>query len=126
MLQLILHLVGDYITQSQWMATGKTKHSWIAAIHATVYALPFALIGPWQAVAAIGISHFMVDRFRLVRFVIFAKNHFGINFPPLSWEDCKATGYPSVVPEWMAVWLMIIADNTIHLVCNYAALAVWR
>ena len=44
MLQLILHLVGDYITQSQWMANGKTQHSWIAAVHATVYALPFALI----------------------------------------------------------------------------------
>ena len=52
MFQLILHLVGDYITQSQWMANGKTQHGWIAAVHATVYALPFALIGPWQAVAA--------------------------------------------------------------------------
>jgi hypothetical protein len=120
--QLLLHLVGDYITQSHWMANGKTKYSWIAAIHATVYALPFAMIGTWWAVGAIGVSHFFVDRFRLARFVIFAKNHLGIYSPSLTWDDCKATGYPSSVPPWMTVWLLIITDNTLHLVMNYAAI----
>ena len=119
--QLILHLIGDYITQSDWMAKGKTSSSWIAAIHATAYALPFRFLGSWWAVLFIAASHFFVDRFRLARFVVFAKNHMGWHRPP-SWEDCRATGYPSDVPPWMAVWLLIIADNTIHLICNYVAL----
>jgi len=120
MLQLILHLVGDYITQSDWMANGKTQYSYIAAIHAIVYSLPFLWIGSWRAVLFIAVTHFLVDRFRLAKFVVFAKNHLGWPFPV--WSDCKATGYPSSTPVWMSVWLMIIADNTIHLICNYIAL----
>lgn len=120
MLQLILHLTGDYVTQSDWMATRKTESSMAAAIHATVYALPFLIVGSWLAVLLIGLSHFFVDRFRLARYVVFAKNFMGWPFP--KWSDCKATGYPSSRPDWLAVWLMIAADNTIHLACNYVAL----
>lgn len=120
MLQLILHLVGDYLTQSDWMATRKTQSSFAAAIHATVYSLPFLWLGSWRAVAVIGVSHFFIDRFRLARFVVFAKNFAGWPWP--EWEDCKATGYSASRPPWMSVWLMIIADNTIHLICNYLAL----
>lgn len=122
MLQLLFHLIGDYITQSDWMATRKTRSSFAAAIHATAYALPFLFIGSATAVLSIGISHFFVDRFRLARYVVFAKNQLGWPLP--KWEDCKATGYPSSVPPWMAVWLMIVADNTIHLACNYLALRI--
>lgn len=118
--QLILHLVGDYLTQSDWMATEKTKRTIPAAIHAAIYALPFLLLGNWRAVLAIALSHFVVDRFRLARYVVFAKNFMGWPFP--RWSDCKATGYPSERPAWMTVWLMIAADNTIHLACNFAAL----
>ena len=38
-----------------------------------------------------------------------------------SWSECSATGYPSDTPPWLAVWLMIIADNTMHLAINAAA-----
>ncbi|MDX3509165.1 DUF3307 domain-containing protein [Streptomyces caniscabiei] len=37
------------------------------------------------------------------------------------WSECSATGYHQDRPAWLAVWLMIIADNTIHLVINAAA-----
>lgn len=30
--------------------------------------------------------------------------------------------YPKAAPEWLAVWLLIIVDNTAHLGINYAAL----
>jgi hypothetical protein len=106
------------------MANGKTRQSYIAAIHATVYSVPFLWIGSWRAVLFIAVTHFLVDRFRLARFVVFAKNHIG--WPVPVWEDCKATGYPSSVPVWLAVWLTIIADNTIHLICNDIALEVWK
>ena len=44
--QLILHLIGDYVTQSDWMAQNKTKSTWAALCHATVYGAPFSF---WEA-----------------------------------------------------------------------------
>jgi hypothetical protein len=35
------------------------------------------------------------------------------------------TGYHKDKPPWMAVWLLIIADNTLHLLCNGLALAFY-
>lgn len=120
MIQLILHLIGDYVTQSDWMAQQKTKSTWAAFCHATAYSLPFALIGGWKALLVIWATHLLIDRFRLARYVVFAKNFLGWPWP--KWEDCKATGYPSERPAWMAVWLLIAADNTLHLAINYSAL----
>jgi hypothetical protein len=118
--QLILHLIGDYVTQSDWMALNKTKSTWAAFVHATIYSLPFLLIGSWHAVFVIWLTHLYIDRFRLARYVCFAKNFIGAPWP--KWEDCKGTGYPSDRPAWMTVWLMIAADNTLHLAINYIAL----
>lgn len=120
MIQLILHLLGDYVTQSDWMANTKTKSTWSAFVHASIYALPFLLVGGWRAVFVIWITHLLIDRFRLARYVVFAKNFLGWPWP--TWEDCKGTGYPSARPPWMAVWLLIAADNTLHLAINYGAL----
>lgn len=119
--QLILHLIGDYVTQSDWMATKKTTSTWAAFVHATVYSLPFMLIcGGWSAFLLIWGTHLLIDRFRLARYVVFAKNFLGCPWP--EWGDCKATGYPSDRPAWLTVWLVIAADNTLHLLINYSAL----
>ena len=42
--QIVLHAIGDYVLQSDWMATEKTKRSIPALAHAVVYtfAVPFA------------------------------------------------------------------------------------
>jgi len=119
--QLLLHLVGDYITQTNWMATEKTKRNAAAAAHAFVYSVPFLLLtsSGW-ALFAICYSHYVIDRYRLARYVVFSKNWF--TEPHLRWEDCSATGYPADVPPWLSVWLLIVADNTLHLCINYAAL----
>ena len=124
--QLILHLVGDYITQTDWMAREKTRRGLAAGAHAVVYSLPFLLLSPSaMAFVVILLTHYLIDRYRLARYVIFAKNW--ITDQSLRWEWCKNTGYPSAgfpneVPPWLAVWLMIIADNTMHLAINYCAL----
>lgn len=148
MIQLILHLVGDYVFQSDWMAQNKTKSTWAAFWHATVYSLPFAFIASWSALFVIWSTHLLIDRFRLVRYVVWAKNFLApIPTEPsimdyasdaehttamekylafwkrYSWENCSATGYPSDTPPWLAVWLMIAADNTIHLAINAASIA---
>jgi hypothetical protein len=115
--QIVAHLVGDYLLQSHWMATEKTKRSYAAAAHAITYAAPFLWItlDPWALAAIVG-SHFVIDRYRLARFVVWAKN--GFNGP------VTATGYPDDTPPWLAVWLLIIADNTLHLLCNGLILTV--
>lgn len=123
MIQILLHLFGDYLTQSDWMAQNKTKSSWAAACHAVVYATPFLLIAQSaNAMLVIYWTHLLIDRFRLARYVVFAKNFLSPRSSWPTWKDCKATGYPSATPPFMAIWLMIIADNTIHLAINYAAL----
>lgn len=124
--QFVAHLVGDYILQSHWMATEKTKNNVAAAVHAITYTLPFLLIT--QSVAALGVicgTHFLIDRYRLARYVVWLKNG------PFRWSDeegewcvkhLTATGYQDDVPAWLSVWLLIIVDNTLHMICNGLAI----
>lgn len=121
--QLVAHLVGDYVLQSDWMATRKTARMWVALTHAAVYALPFLALSPsLPALAVIVGTHAVIDRWRLARFVVWAKNFAGAPSTWRPWSDCAATGYPSERPAWLAVWLLIIADNTLHILVNGAAL----
>jgi len=147
--QLILHLFGDYVTQSDWMAQNKARNSFAAFCHALAYSLPFLLIGGALPCAVIFLTHFAIDRWRLARFVVYWKNivlglwikrgilpvpkspspefdavvkeHY-YDTPRWMWSNCSATGYPSETPPFLAVWLLIAADNTLHLAINYAAL----
>jgi hypothetical protein len=124
MLQLICHLVGDYILQTHWMAQNKTKRNFPAAAHAFCYTVPFLFLLPTASLVAlwvICISHFVIDRWRLAVYVVYLKNW--VTQPDLTWEEAAPnSGYPKTTPAWLAVWLTIIADNTIHLSINYAAL----
>lgn len=119
--QLLLHLIGDYITQSDWMANNKTKATWPALCHSVIYSLPFLLICPPLAVGVIWVTHLLIDRFRLARYVVYAKNKaLSPSFP--AWSECNITGYKNDTPAWLSVWLLIIADNTLHLAINYLAI----
>ena len=159
---IVCHLIGDYVLQSDWMAQTKTSRSPAAVAHALTYTLPFLVITRSPlALAIIAGSHFVIDRFRLARFVCWAKNFIAprwIDVPmklceyhsgekslregaflprpglcPMcksahrirhhSWAECSATGYHADRPPWLSVWLLIIADNTMHLVANGLALA---
>jgi len=119
--QLLLHLIGDYVSQTDWMARTKVHATFAALCHAVVYSLPFLLLSPSPtALAVIALSHLLIDRFRLARHVIFAKNK--LTDWSLRWADCKTTGYPSGMPAATAYALMILVDNTMHLSINYASL----
>lgn len=163
--QLVAHAVGDYLLQSDWMAQGKTANWAPAAAHALVYGLGFLVFRP-SLVAFLVIlgSHYLIDRYRLARYVVWAKNfiapmtqyfehngqiwmtrydgldriacrpihgnmktappqarrRFARKNPPF--VECAATGYPPDRPAWLAVWLLIIADNILHVLINGAAL----
>lgn len=119
--QLLLHAIGDYVIQSDWMATEKTKRSLAALIHVVTYALPFLLLTrSITALAVIAGTHFVIDRWRLARYVCWAKNRIWPGWRP--WSECVGTGYPADRPAWLATWLMIIVDNTMHVLINGAAL----
>lgn len=156
--QLLCHLFGDYVLQSDWMALTKTSKSRAAALHAAVYGLPFLLLGPSAAAwAFVVVSHFVIDRWRLARHVGWLKNFLaprwievrvGASPPPPAygflarrkpdrvepdreriyllrnhpWAECSGTGYAKDKPAWMAVWLMIIVDQAMHLLLNALAL----
>lgn len=163
--QLVAHAVGDHLLQSDWMATEKTKKSVAALAHVVMYTLPFLLFTTAPlALLTIAGTHFVIDRWRLARYVVWAKNWLGpkrgytvqrlhermvwdtsvagalpglegIHYSGVKWEDteiiartppwadCTSTGYPPDRPAWLAVWLLIIADNTLHVICNGLALA---
>lgn len=133
--QLLAHAIGDYILQSDWMANEKTKKSIAALAHVATYGIPFLFLRPsWKAYAVIVGTHFIIDRWRLARFVVWIKNFLMPSlwmrgFDPFSivakqerarysWEQCRATGYPAQTPPWLAVWLLIIADNIMHITIN--------
>lgn len=95
-------------------------------MHAVLYSLPFTWLGPSvPAWVVICVTHFLIDRYRLARYVVFAKNWL---FSPLSertpWHECQATGNPPDAPIWLAGWLTIICDNVLHVGINGLALAL--
>jgi hypothetical protein len=119
--QLVAHAVGDYLVQSHWMATAKVRQSFAAAVHAAAYGLPFLFLRPSPlALTVIVTSHFAIDRWRLARFVVWAKNQAA---PAAMRPAMTATGYPDDTPPWLAVWLLIVADNVLHVLINGGALA---
>jgi len=121
--QLVAHLVGDYLLQSHWMATSKTKRHLPAMLHAVTYGLPFLLLRPSPAALAVIIgSHFVLDRWRLARHIVWAKNQLAPVGSRWPWTLSDDTGYPPNTPPWLATWLLIVADNTIHVLINAAAL----
>lgn len=129
MIQLLLHLWGDYFFQVGKWANLKRSNWKFAAIHGTQYGLGFLLAGlilknfqcSLMAFAVITSTHIIIDRTYPVRYWLFAKNWIGR--PSLKWEDCSGTGYHKDTPKHISFWLMIIADNTLHLTINYIALA---
>lgn len=172
---LVAHLVGDYVLQSHWMATEKTKRWWPAIVHGVTYTLPFLLItrSP-AALVVIAVTHVVIDHYRLARHLSWLKNlvsprpivAYRYTWPETgavqiwsadtrrydgedvsagrqvfdgmtvvhpaatkvrgyrpTWEESSATGFPADTPPWLAVWLMIIVDNTVHILINIAAIA---
>jgi hypothetical protein len=111
----IFHLVGDYLTQNDWMAREKTRSHVVCFIHCLFYSLPFVLLmlqHPYMW-GIIFWSHFFIDRFRLAQYWIRLVNW--------KWDGAKF-GFADDKPAFMYVWLMIIVDNTLHILINSAVI----
>ena len=115
--QLLLHLLGDFVIQNDWMALNKKKPSWLGhlacQIHCILYSLPFLLVGNLQQVFLIYLGHFIIDRWDFIGCFLAARN--GV------W-DVENFGFSHERPKFISVWLYIITDNTFHLIWNYGVL----
>lgn len=121
--QLIAHLVGDYILQTDKQAQNKAKSKLYAGVHAFTYTLPFLFITQSiPALLVISITHFLIDHYRLAKYLIIAKNILDNRKAVLAGEYNTPTGYKPETAPWLAIWLFIIADNTMHLTINYLSI----
>ena len=66
MIQLILHMVGDYLLQNDWMAQNKKVKGWEGAwacfVHCFTYSVPFVVAFGWYAGIVVFVTHFAIDR----------------------------------------------------------------
>jgi hypothetical protein len=125
MRRLLAHLVGDYILQTHYEAVEKVSHWYPAFTHAAKYTAAFLpLSRDPRALAVIGGTHMVIDHFRLAKHVNWLRNQAA----PKDWRptDLTNAGLPASVPPGLAMALMILTDNTMHLLINEWALDRWR
>lgn len=119
---LIAHFVGDYIIQSDYLANTKTERWLPAWLHGITYTLPFLFVTQSPlALIVICVTHVLIDHYRLAKHVMWATNN---AMCPRDWRYRwreQVNGMPPDRPIWLSFWLMIIVDNTLHVVINSAA-----
>lgn len=122
----LAHLVGDYVVQNDHMTREKTAHNGPAAAHAITYAACFLpLTRSGKALLVIGGTHYLIDRYRLAKYVVWARNQVGPREARYSLAEAGPFADPPDRPAWLAGWLLFIADNTMHLLINEWALKRW-
>lgn len=116
MIQVLAHLIGDYLLQNDWMAANKRKSSFVCLVHCFFYALPFVFLchATLGQVSVIMGSHFLIDRFGLAQYWVKLINW--------NWRSVNF-GFDNNKPRYLSVWLLIIVDNTFHVMCNYISLS---
>lgn len=120
--QLLLHLIGDYIVQNDWMALNKKKPGrlgfFACLVHCITYSVPFLLITDnLYQFAVIFVTHFIIDRWHLVDWFLAIRN--GVN-------HIDNFGFSTERPGYISIWLYIITDNVFHVLINFLALTYLR
>ena len=138
--QLIAHLIGDYILQNHWMANRKTKEWAPALAHVLLYGVPFAFLVPsveaWLVIVA---THLVIDRYRLAAYwvdfwgtgkegaltvCVMHLRGFDLADGPVWTDGVQVVDRTPAAPPFLAVWLLILVDNTMHLTINALAIAL--
>ena len=119
-LGFLFHLVGDYLFQNHRMANEKTKSTSMAVAHGCSYSILFLVFSLTNFVGflIILISHILIDRFRLVKYWIALINGNIRNKKALQVNN----GFPEGIPPFLSVFLVIVIDNTFHLLINSACI----
>jgi len=121
--ELLAHLVGDYILQNNWEAQNKTK-KWLPALsHVVKYTAAFVPVTRnWKALAIIGGTHLVLDHYRVAIPLSWAKNNILVPSEEKYDYTRDNAGYAPETPPWLSTWLMIITDNTLHMIINHVAI----
>lgn len=128
MVQILVHLVGDYLLQNDWMASTKKdlgrEGALACSVHVVLYTLPFlVLTRSVCALLVILLTHWLIDRTRVISWFIWLRNQFAPKDFRYSWGQARGNaGHSANRAPYMAVWLMIIADNVVHLLINALAI----
>lgn len=121
--QLLAHLVGDYILQNNYEAQEKVNSNLPALSHAVKYTAAFLpLTRNPRTLLIIGGTHYIIDRYRLAKRLVWAKNQVGVPARHRYKFEDSVAGYDKDTPIWLSTWLMIAADNTVHMIINKLAL----
>jgi len=127
--QIVAHLVGDYILQSDWMATRKhhVDGKFATTVHCIVYTLPFLVLtlNPF-ALFFIAATHYFIDHYKLAKYVVWGKNILGPKHFRYSLNEMRGDGFSESngPPHHIGNWIYIIIDNTMHILCNGFAISV--
>ena len=141
---LLCHFVGDFWLQSDWCAINKGTKTFNCLVHVLIYTACFLfLTHSIPALLFIGGTHFLLDRYHIImRKLLWWKNHFPtMKYPPF--EYCNSTGYYDDSPYntktpdelhkkvwgkprhfFITIWIYIVCDNVLHLLCNLIALTL--
>ena len=137
MLQLILHAIGDYLIQNDWMALNKKKRTWLGElacqIHCITYSLPFWYFYNWEVALVVYVTHYVIDRTNIIAYFLAIKNgmfkiichnsfmrYYTLKF------DVSNFGFGLDRPPFISIWLYIIVDNIFHIICNYSAINYFK
>jgi len=116
--QLLLHLIGDFILQNDYVATNKKNKGLlglcICICHGFLYTVPFVIFLDLSITCAlvICVTHVIIDRTIITtRFLAWRNSTSLTNF-----------GFSDERPAHLTLWLNIITDNTFHLIINFLAI----
>jgi len=142
MTQLLVHGFADFFFgQASYQAINKSKKNAPAIFHAFLYTACFLILTlHWKALILIGVTHFLIDRYSIPKYLLFAREWI---LNPKSWRATWASsnqtgffdhtgdewGYSNtdkIRPQFLTVWLYIIVDNLMHLFINYMALLTFK
>lgn len=120
----LAHRVGDWILQNGWMASEKTHRLWVALLHGFTYAVPFIpLCSSVGAYLVIAVTHAVIDRYRLPRYVTWARNQLAPRRHRHRFSH-RHEGSSPELPDWLAVHIRMETDVAMHHVCNFVAVMV--
>lgn len=130
MLQILFHLIGDYIIQNSIISSKKKEKSPMGYLYCTFhcfsYAILFLFITNWVGAVAIFTMHFIIDKWNIVGYFMALKNN--VWYQRIDQTGTRATkrlnlnnyGSPVNLNSQIAFWLYVINDNVVHVVMNYS------
>lgn len=105
---IVIHLVADWLLQTDWMALNKSDWRHPAAwLHGSIHTLGLCLVFAWPLALGIGLTHLLIDTRK----------------PVLWWIGRIKRIPPNTQPVFVEVWL----DQVMHVtvLAGAALCAVW-